>query len=56
MSEKKPETPRNAQAEDERDPDFLGAPPKAPPVPGVAPSEVPQIDEDTDLEPDRASR
>lgn len=37
--------------EDERDPTFLTAPPKAPPMPGVAPSEAPQIDEETEIEP-----
>lgn len=39
--------------ENERDPEFLEAPPKAPPMPGVAPSEAPQIDEDTEVEPER---
>lgn len=37
--------------EDERDPTFLDAPPEAPPMPGVTPSEAPQIDEDTEVEP-----
>lgn len=37
--------------EDERDPKFLEAPPKAPPVPGVAPSEAPQVEEETEVEP-----
>lgn len=47
---KKKKKPNEPLVEDERDPAFLEAPPEAPPVPGVAPSEAPQIDEDTEVE------